>query len=89
MNLNGKLKIQINIFYKYIIIYILFANDMGIIVYISKKNIDFYIFYKMKYNIYIYYIIYKIIRKKMIWDLCNCLGSKKMQNMSCQLIYTL
>ena len=37
MNFNGKLKIQINIFYKYIIIYILFANDMGIIIYISKK----------------------------------------------------
>ena len=65
MNLNGKLKIQINIFYKYIIIYIyIICKWYGNYRIYIQKNIDFYIFYKMKYNIYIYYIIYKIIRKK-------------------------
>ena len=37
-------------------------------------------------------VICKVPRKKknhMTWDLCNCLGSKNMQNMSCQLTHTL
>ena len=28
-------------------------------------------------------------KKHMTWDLCNCLGPKEMQNMSCQLTHTL